>query len=82
MRFQTRPVSCGRGLKEVAPPFQEPFFFERERQELLFCTKLDDYCLIMIFFYDDMLVAPSNSLNLQQLHSVNVQSMNLTLRGV
>ena len=81
MRFQTCPVSCGRGLKEVAPPFQEPFFFERERQELLFCTKLDDYCLI-IFFYDDMLVAPSNSLNLQQLHSVNVQSMNLTWRGV
>ena len=47
MRFQKCPVSSGRGLKEVAPSFQQPFFLKPERQEQLFCTNLD----VLLPFY-------------------------------
>ena len=63
MRFQKCPLSRGRGLKEVAPTFQQPFIFKRERQEQLFCTNLD--VLLPFYFYDDKLAFPSSSLNFQ-----------------
>ena len=47
MRFQKCPLLRGRGLKEVAPTFQQPFIFKRERQEQLFCTNLD----VLLPFY-------------------------------
>ena len=68
MRFQKCPLSRGRGLKEVAPTFQQPFIFKRERQEQLFCTNLD--VLLPFYFYDDKLAFPSSSLNFQQRHSL------------
>ena len=69
-------------LKRWPHHFNRPSFSNEKDKNYYFAQNWMTIAFLFFFFYDDMLAAPTNSLNLQQLHSINVQSMNLTWRSV